>query len=138
MTNLNYLEYIGIKKWRAKRPLLGAKKQVQFESYQLFQRETLKGFLLIETVFGSPKQNQQAQVLTDNILNTINLHKVKIENLNWQEIKPYFVLIFGQDLANNLKLDSNHLISTYHPLQLLQNPKLKTKVWQDIKALSEI
>lgn len=129
---------MGVDIWRVKYNLPGAKVNLHFESFQLLQNNFLKGFLFEEVIY-KPHLALKITTLRNQILNAVNFKEIKCENFEISEIENMIILVFGIDLAMSLNSrisNSNQLIATYHPAQLLENPNLKQKVWNDIKCLS--
>ncbi len=142
------LKQMGIETWHSRYPLLGASQKLDCQRYRLrrYQSNEVVATLLLQVMATTPLQQQKIHSLLDNMMFAIGLEaQIGAERIQQPE---GVLVIWGLPLAqkilqNELPLDqlqqnTSGAVVSYHPLELLQQPQLKAKAWQDLRLLSQL
>lgn len=128
---------MGVQSWRAKAPLIGAKKSSLAAIFQLLNEQGQQvGYLLFATQLSSlAERAAEIRQLSNAMLTAIKLKAQPENKLVLADLAKQKILIFGKDLAKNLASEINleHAVAIYHPAELLQNPGLKREAWQGLQ-----
>jgi hypothetical protein len=146
------LKHMGIDVWRGQYPLPGALQSIDCRCFRLVRTADngTIGSLLLQVMAVTPQQQQKIQRLMEAMLFAVGLRAETIDKpppqtdgviLIWGLSVAQKVLQTMQPLAELRQLcqqtaSSLRVIVSHHPLELLQQPLLKAKAWQDLQEIN--
>jgi hypothetical protein len=130
MKSIDYLQMMGISTWR-----LRAVNAANYYCYQFYNDEELQpiGLMLAVNLV-----NDAEKQLVDAIAKAVKKRFVSecVATLNFADFTQIrVVILLGEQLAETVTASVGELpiIVSYSPAELLANPNLKAKTWEEIK-----
>ncbi|HVV68861.1 MAG TPA: hypothetical protein VHE99_07520 [Gammaproteobacteria bacterium] len=146
------LKHMGIDVWQAQLGLPGAKQVVDCQYFKLMRAvdNVSLGSLLLQMMVATEQQQSKVQSLIEAMLFALGLRTEPMDKV----LLPHdgVIVILGYSLAQKIlpvlqpltepqplseeRICAPRIITSYHPLELLQQPLLKAKVWKDLHVIN--